>query len=580
MLTYRQRDNIRSSIKRFTEAQTILETSLRTGASIPEALAKKLSRITFTSDPEAQLRAVTEVSQEMTTEYMSQLLTLAPNDMTAYAEYLNPEEYPAHWHQWLCERLMEMERGEDHALRMLISAPPGHAKSTYSSRIFPSWYMGRNPSHKYIQAGHTQNFCENEFGKKTKAIVDSDIYRNIFPKIALSKDSKAAGYWGIAEYGGSYLTRGVGQGIAGFRANCAGVDDPFATREDAESQTIRDKVWDWFSADFTTRLLPRSPMFVVATRWHSDDLCGRVEEMNREGKGIPWLVVNLPAIAVEDKDVLGRLEGDPLWGEFYTLEHLMNLKATLPARDWNSLYMGKPMDEDGGVIQGSWISRYDTLPAVDQIKRITVSADTAMKTGERNDYTAILVWIEGIHNDHYLAYVHRERMEFDDMVRRIENIATQWGATAIIVEDKGSGTQYVQTRAGKAPCSVIPISTSNNSKEFRLDGVSPMFESGQVLLPKTASWVADYESELLGFPTAKYDDQVDATSQYLNWARQRQGRGTVKLQGISISSSSNNNKVVAEIEDAIAERARAVLDPVSGNKIAIILSEMQKQLEA
>ncbi len=503
----------------------------------PKSLITRLSGPIGTEDPASLLRAVSDIHDEMELQYHKQLRELGPTDLTAFAEYLNPEEPPADWHVWMCERLMEMEDPRNlEFLRMLISAPPGHAKSTYSTRLFSAWYMGRNPTRRYIQAGHTTGFCENEFGKKVKAIIESERYVDMFPTIRLSTDSKAAGYWALTS-GGSYLTRGVGQGISGFRAHCAGVDDPFASREDAESQTIRDKVFDWFSADFSTRLLPRCPMFVVATRWHSDDLIGRIEEMNKEGRGLPWFVVNLPAIA-EDNDPIGRDPGEPLWPELYDLGTLLNFKATLPSRDWNSLYMGKPVDEEGGVIQGSWLKRYKTLPPREEWRRVTVSVDSAIKTGDRNDYTAIGVWVEDLFNNHYLAYVDRDKLEFAAMSSRVNSVAQRWGASAILIEDKGSGTQYIQTHTGegadKAPCPVIAISVNNNSKEFRLDGVSPMFEAGQVWLPERSDkgWHADYESELLGFPNAKYDDQVDMTSQYLDWARLRKGRGNKKLQGL------------------------------------------------
>jgi predicted phage terminase large subunit-like protein len=565
-LPHVKRKQIRASLKQFSEAASSIEEALRRGQVPPMSLITRLGPVVGSNDPATILRAVTDIHDEMQLQYHAQLRELGPHDLTAYAEYMNPEEPPADWHVWLCERLMEMEDPRNDLLRMLISAPPGHAKSTYSSRLFSAWFMGRNDRKRYIQAGHTTSFCENEFGKKVKSLVDSERHRDMFPNSRLSIDSKAAGYWALTT-GGSYLTRGVGQGIAGFRAHCAGIDDPFASREDAESETIRDKVWDWFAADFTTRLLPRSPMFVVATRWHSDDLIGRIEEMNREGKGLPWFVVNLPAIAIEEDDALGRLIGEPLWPELFDLDHLLSLKATLPARDWNSLYMGKPVDEEGGVIQGAWLKRYKKLPADNERRRVTVSVDSAIKTGDRNDFTAIGVWIEDMFQNHYLAHVVREKLEFAALVKRVESVASVWGASAILVEDKGSGTQYIQERSGKAPAPVIAISVNNNSKEFRLDGVSPMFEAGKVWVPESSEkgWHSDYEAELVGFPNAKYDDQVDMTSQYLDWARLRQGRGNQKLQGMTKNTGKDSSKLKSAIEAKIAEAALHALktDPIA-----------------
>lgn len=559
--SHAKRRDVRLILKTLDDHRQTVEKCLRKGETIPAEVFKWCSFLQ-TTDPEPLLNAITAFHEQYQQAYHSELRKLARNDLTAFAEYMNPEEPPAPHHVWMCDRLMEMENRE--ILRMLISMPPGHAKSTYSSRLYPAWYMGRNVKHKYIQAGHTTSFCESEFGKKTKALIDNERFRDIFPSVTLAVDSKAAGNWSLAGTGGQYLTRGVGQGISGFRAHMAGVDDPFASREDAESQTIRDKVFDWFSADFTTRLLPNSPMFVVATRWHSDDLCGRIEEMSRAKKGLPWEIINLSAICEDpENDAMHRQEGEPLWPDFYTHDHLMNLKATLPPRDWNSLYMGKPVDEEGGIIIGEWLKSYDMLPGANHCKRTVVSVDSAIKANERADYTAIGVWKEDIDGFHHLAYVHRARVEFPAMVSLVENIAKVWGADVILIEDKGSGTQYLQTRAHQAPCPVVGLSPNNNSKEFRLDGVAPMFQAGKVLLPKRAEWLPDYQAELLGFPHAKYDDQVDFTSQYLNWARQSIKRGNVKLQGQS-TTRGNNNSVLSEIASKLEQISKiAKEDPLA-----------------
>ncbi|MEQ8308042.1 MAG: phage terminase large subunit [Hoeflea sp.] len=556
-----KRRSIRKILKTLSDYRNDTERRLRRGLEIPQDVWDYCSFLNV-SDPHQLLTAITAFHEQYHAAYFKELRDLAPHDLTAFAEYINPDEPPAPHHVWMCDKLMEME--DRRIMRMLISMPPGHAKSTYSSRLYPAWYMGRNTKHKYIQAGHTTNFCENEFGKKTKAIIDSDAFREVFPDVYLATDSKAAGNWGLQGTGGQYLTRGVGQGISGFRAHMAGVDDPFASREDAESQTIRDKVFDWFSADFTTRLLPNAPMFVVATRWHSDDLCGRIEEMHKQGKGLPWDIINLAAICEDPgTDALGRSEGEPLWPDFYTKDHLLNLKATLPPRDWNSLYMGKPVDEEGGVILGEWLHTYDMLPGHNNRKRTALSVDTAIKANERNDYTAIGIWIEDMDGFHHLAHVHRARVEFPEMVKLIDNMASAWNVDVILIEDKGSGTQYIQTRAGKAPAPVVALSPNNNSKEFRLDGVAPLFQAGQVLIPKHAEWLPDYVSELLGFPTAKFDDQVDLTSQYLDWARKKVRRGNVKLSGNQLKSQ-NKTGAKSEIERNLAEIALlAKADPIA-----------------
>ncbi len=562
-LVQSERVKIRKMIGKLEGFQKKIETSLKRQTTINQSIIDDLTALTQSSDPETQVIALEAILDDVRGNYYEQLRVQAPDDLTSYAEYMNPEEPPATHHVYLCDRLTDMAEGV--IPRMTISMPPGHAKSTYASRIFPSWWLGKNPKKRYIQAGHSQNFVENEFGKKTKAMVESERFSAVFPEVVLAADAKAAGYWSLAKHGGSYLTRGVGQGIAGFRAHMAGVDDPFATREDAESETIRNKVWDWFSADFTTRLLPDAPLFIVATRWHSDDLIGRVEDMNRKKKGLPWFIINLPAICTDMDDPMGREIDEPLWKDFYTIDTLMNLKATLPSRDWNSLYQGRPVDEEGGIIIGSWLQRYEKLPSRDNWKRVTVSVDSANKNTDRADFTAIGVWIEMINNCHYLVHVDRDKLELPKLIKRVENIIKEWGAEALLIEDKGSGTQYIQLMSQKSSAPIVPMSPNNNSKEFRLDGVSPMFEAGRVFIPKAGLWVPDYESELLSFPMGKYDDQVDMTSQYLAWVRKKITRGSRPLTGQEhTTGSANKDKVKAEIEKNIAAVAlRHAEDPIA-----------------
>lgn len=489
-----------------------------------------------TSDLSHTWECVTDIHDDLEKKYHDRLLLAAPYDFTSYCEYMVPEEPPsAQLHQFFCETLMKIESRE--IMRSITSVPPGYAKSEYFSRRFATWYMGRNPFHKYIQAGHTTNFCESEFGKKNRNTINSDRYRDVFPLVSLAKDTKAAGMWGLSNGRGQYLTRGIGQGISGFRANIAAVDDPFSSRESAESPTVRESVYSWFMDDLTTRLLPNSPIMIIATRWHEDDLCGRLEQMTKDGVGLPYSIINFPALA-EDDDPLGRPEGEPLWPEFYTKDFLLNLKATMAPRGWNSLYCGRPVDVGGGVLKTDMISRYDKLPDINdpesKIRRITLSVDSAIKVTERHDWTVLTVWIQHHDGRHYLADVVRKRVEFTDLVKLIDSVAAWWRVQAILVEDKGSGTQYIQTRGATSstPSSIpiVPITAQVHSKEFRFDAVTPMFAQGLVLLPKNASWLPAYEREILTFPTGTFDDQVDSTSQYLEWARQRQKLGSIKMR--------------------------------------------------
>lgn len=426
---------------------------------------------------------------------------------------------------------------------------PTH-NTKFWSRYFPAFYLGNNPNHRFLQGGHSQAFAENEFGKYVRDIILDPRYNDIFPDVTLNKRSgMAAGSWRIAGKRGAYVAKGAGQAIAGFRGHIGGIDDPFGSREDAQSQAIREKTGKWLFTDFRTRLLPHSPLYIVATRWHPDDLIGRVEQMSRMNKGLKWEIINLPAIIESEEemamDPMGRGMGEALWPEYYTVNEMYELKATLPAGDWQALYKGQPRDAEGNVVKGGWFQRYDRLPTNGiifneagaeyterRVKRITLSVDCANKTTARSNYTVITVWVEDLKANHYLAHVLRRKIEFTEIATEINRLAEKWGATVALVENAGAGIQLLQQYAGKLLVPLIPIETNSKSKEFRFDGVTPMIEAGEVWLPKSAPWLSDYEEEVLAFPTGSADDQVDSTSQYLAWARKRSAYGTKKLKGV------------------------------------------------
>lgn len=429
--------------------------------------------------------------------------------------------------------------------------------STYCSRDYPSWYLGRHPTHSYMQGGHTQGFCDDELSVPTRGLVDSSAFRDIFPGIHLDPQKKAATMWRLNTKKGRYFCRGVGGGISGYRTHCAGLDDPYPTRKMAESPAYSNEVYTWFNSDFKKRLLPSAPLFIIATRWNPHDLTGRLLELMQDKRVGQYEVVNLAGLALEN-DPIGRKEGDPLWPEMFDKAYYLTQKAESTASEWHSLYQGQPTVEDGGVLQSEWIQRYKDLPThegrpppppnfeesheqqaerlrtIDPdsiIVRTTLSVDTAIKASDRANYTAITVWAESKSGKHYLIEVYRRRLEFNTMVDIIDKAARDHNVSAILVEDKGSGTQYIQTQQNKSFAPIISISVQNQTKEFRFDAITPMFVTGRVLLPHSGLWLPDYEKELLEFPASKYDDQVDSTSQYLSWAKPMARGGMKPLRG-------------------------------------------------
>ena len=420
--------------------------------------------------------------------------------------------------------------------------PPGHAKSTYSSHRFPAWYLGRNPNHKWLQAAYNMDFARNRLGKPVRAIINSQRYVKVFPNMGIAHDSAAADFFEFSQGTGYYKAVGVGVGIAGYRADIQAIDDPFKNRKEADNQGVRDDVFNWYSADFCPRIVKKNtPQFIVATRWHMDDLIGRMEEMNRKGQGIPFEIINLPACARED-DPMGREYDEPLWPDQFDFEALMEFKAKLPSRDWNSLYQGKPIDEEGGVLHKDNVSRYETIPQdvvagntilKKVVKRTTLSIDAAEKDTQRSDYTSAPIWIETVDRKHYMIHAARIRKQFNQIVGFIDGLARDFKVDVVLCEDKGAGTQYIQIRKDEpGPAPVVAIQTMQQSKAFRFDGVTPMFDAKQVFLPvEGTAWVGDVEAELYSFPGGTNDDYVDTVSQYLAWTKkQNVRRGVAKIQ--------------------------------------------------
>lgn len=526
----------------------ITELALKRGDEIDEPVRQMLASKTGSESVETWNDAVNDWLEGTETTYLEWLAERAPRKLSYFIEYMTPDEPPSAHMELLCEYLEQVERRE--IMRMCVSMPPGHAKTKICSRLFPAFYLGRNPKHRWLHAGHSQGFAEKQFGIDVRDYIMDPKYAAIFPEMAIQTRGSqlpSPGGWRATNGRGGYTCKGVGQKIAGYRGHCGAGDDLIGSREDAFSEAIRQKVWDWLWADFRTRFLPGSPLFMIATRWHDDDPIGRIEKMNALGLGIPWEIINLSAIIETEEemamDLMGRDMGVTLWPDYYTRAEILEFKETLPSVDWWALYKGKPRDEEGNVVKSAWFGRYEELPVnvlkngrmmERNVKRVTMSIDCAVKAKERSAYSVITVWVEDVRGNHYLADVCREKKEYNDLVKMIKDCAEKWNPNAILIEDKGHGSPIIQQHNAFNGAPVIAIQPdSEGNKEFRFDAITPFWEAGAVFLPKNAKWLAEYEGELLSFPSSTYKDQVDSTSQYFTWLNKRAAKGrTKKLHGM------------------------------------------------
>ncbi|AND27484.1 terminase [Bacillus thuringiensis serovar israelensis] len=385
-----------------------------------------------------------------------------------------------------------------------INMPPRHSKSMTITETLPSYYLGNFPEERVIEISYSDTFARR-FGKKNKEKVKQ--YGPDLFDIQISKESSAHDEWLLDNEIGGMISRGVLSGITGMGADLMIIDDPIKNREEADSETHRGKIWDEWIDSFSTRLHPGAIVILILTRWHEDDLQGRL--LSKEyGEPLPWQVYNLPLEAEED-DVIGRAVGEPLWPERYGLEFIQERKR-YPS-SFNSLYQGRPTAAEGNLLKRKWWQYYDTLP---KMVHIIMSIDATFKDEADSDFVCIQVWGKN-GADMYLIDNLKARMNFPTTLQAIRNMVRKYPkAHAKLVEDKANGPAIISMLKNEIG-GMIPVNPQGG-KVARVNAVSPYIESGNVYLPRYAPWTQDFVEECASFPQGKNDDQVDAMSQALN----------------------------------------------------------------
>lgn len=470
----------------------------------------------------------------------------ARNDLNHYCRYIDIpgvplnaddddcEEFypdsvtPAKHHELVNDALQRVERGE--IKRLMVFMPPGSAKSTYASVVFPSYYMGKHPNKNIICTSYASNLAK-KFGRKVRSICKSDQFQRLW-NASLNQDNKAADDWSI-DNGSTYMSGGILSGITGNRADGLLIDDPVKGREDADSPVMREKTWEAYLNDLDTRIKPTGWQIIIQTRWHEDDLSGRILPETYDGEsgwitsrqGEKWYVICLQAQCERDDDPLGRSIGEWLWTDWFTPEFWIAKKRKQGERNWSALYQQRPKPSEGALVKRAWPRRYRTPPVA--FSRIVLSCDTAYKPEQINDPSVIGVFGEIFRGEmagHYLLDVWRDRVEYPELKRALLRMYERWNPSAVLIEDKASGQSLIQECRASTRMPVIAIDPEGQNKIVRLVEVSPLIESGQLWLPEKSEWLMDYESEFFGFPLATHDDQVDMTSQYLKWAHRYGGK--------------------------------------------------------
>lgn len=450
------------------------------------------------------------------------LRQLSRSNLLALSKAVMPD-YQIGWvHREICAKLMEfyVRVKEKDSPRLILTMPPRHGKSQLSSRNFPSWCFGVDPNIHFINASYSSNLAES-MNRDVQKIMQSDNYHYVFPNTNLLlnkknngiKSVKTSSFFEIPGYDGSLQSAGVEGGITGRGADILSIDDPFKNRKEADSSTIRNNVWNWYASTAYTRLSPGGGIVVTVTRWHEDDLVGRLLDAMKHGSKDNWTIINYPAIA--ERDERFRKKGEALHPERFNLEALHRIKANIGEYEWSALYQQRPTPRGGGIIKKKWIRHWQTLPR--GYDRIIQSWDFTFGKSETSDRVSGQVWMKA-GADYYLLDNNTDKMEFVEQQRAIEAMSSKWPqAVQKVVEAKANGAAIISSMSSRI--SGIKPYEPRGSKEARLYAVSPVFESGNVYLPPESPeypWVSDYENELLSFPNGQYDDQVDATTMALD----------------------------------------------------------------
>lgn len=384
----------------------------------------------------------------------------------------------------------------------MVCMPPGSAKSTYTSIEFPAWFMGRNPALSVIAASHTAELAER-FGRRVRNIVGSQEFRAVFG-FGVAQDSASAGRWDT-DKGGEYFAAGVGGAITGRRADLAVIDDPVKSREDADSERSRDKAWDWYINDYLTRLKPGARQIVVMTRWHEDDLGGRILERERD----KWRLIELPMEAREN-DPLGREPGQRLWAEWFTDEMVQTAKQDV--RGWNALYQQRPVPDDGAFFKRDWFAEFDEPPTG---LNCYGASDYAVTDGA-GDWTEHCVIGVDAHSNIYVLDWWRGQTGPDEWIERKCDLIAKHKPMCWFGESgpirRSIEPFLVKRMSERQVFCRIEWMASIADKTARARSIQARASMGKVWLPKHASWKADVLGQLLMFPAGKHDDAVDALS--------------------------------------------------------------------
>jgi predicted phage terminase large subunit-like protein len=415
------------------------------------------------------------------------------------------------FHKDLSARLerfvQQVERQE--SPRLMIQVPPRHGKSRLASQEFPAWALGHHPEWEVITSSYAVSLPV-DFSRNIRERLRDEVFKATFPYTELHPESQSVESWKTTK-GGGFLAAGVGGAITGKGAHILIIDDPIKNAEEAESQTVRNAIWNWYTSTAYTRLAPGGGVLIIQTRWHTDDLSGRVEQQMREEDGEEWEIVRYSAIALEDETY--RKAGDALHPERYNIEALERIKKAVGPRTWNALYMQNPVPDEGAYFTRSMFQRYEQAP---ELLEVYNTWDLAVGQKQQNDWSVGLKWGVDANDNIYILDLLRGRFDAAELA---DHILDMWKSTS---RTQACGIEEGQIKLTLGPFlerrvkerrlhsfHQIPLKPGRQDKVARARTIQGRMRQGQVYFPADAPWMDRLMDEMLSFPFGKHDDQVD-----------------------------------------------------------------------
>lgn len=468
--------------------------------------------------------SIAEIRKKLMRLRHERLKLEAPTSFSHFLGYSNPK-YELEWfHKLIAEKCQMLLEGK--IRNLMVFMPPQHGKSEIISRGFPAWAFGRDPNLKIVGCSYAADLA-GQFSRTIQRTIDNKEYKDIFPDTRLNGSDgiyvkgclRNVDFFEFIGKRGFYKAVGVGGALTGTPVDIAIIDDPVKDAAEAYSITYRQKVWDWYNTVLTTRLHNQSRQLFIMTRWHEDDLAGRILKAEPQ----EWTVLAIPAICEQENDggISSRQVGDALWPSRHSIEKLLKQKSRAP-REFSALYQQHPSIEGGNIVKRDWFKRISLAEfrALRYNEPVHFYLDTAYgkkKQGQDNDPSGILAACR-IRNYVYILNAMKVWKEMPDLLRFLPDFMDANGATSeskLHVEPKANGESVIQMLKETSSLNVKQTPTPKDAKDVRLRAVSPRIECGRVFLVG-GDWNDEFLDEVCGFPAQPHDEYVDILGYAIN----------------------------------------------------------------